>query len=128
MASVSDKTAPFDAEYRARCGRPAVAAMEQVFTMAPPPLRRMCGMTARDMLATPKTLTANTRSHSSGVDATTSPTEGPAPVVAEGAQVATIEAMKMNTYVYAPKAGTVAAILVHPGDGVEEGTVMIRLG
>jgi biotin carboxyl carrier protein len=48
--------------------------------------------------------------------------------VAEGAQVATIEAMKMNTYLYAPKAGTVAAILVHPGDGVEEGTVMIRLG
>lgn len=48
--------------------------------------------------------------------------------VAEGAQVATIEAMKMNTYIYAPKAGTVAAILVNPGDGVEEGTVMIRLG
>ena len=48
--------------------------------------------------------------------------------VAEGAQVATIEAMKMNTYLYAPKAGTIAAILVNPGDGVEEGTVMIRLG
>jgi biotin carboxyl carrier protein len=48
--------------------------------------------------------------------------------VAEGAQVATIEAMKMNTYIYAPKAGTIAAILVNPGDGVEEGTVMIRLG
>jgi biotin carboxyl carrier protein len=47
--------------------------------------------------------------------------------VAAGAQVATIEAMKMNTYLYAPKAGTVAAILVNPGDGVEEGTVMIRL-
>ncbi len=48
--------------------------------------------------------------------------------VAEGAQVATIEAMKMNTYIFAPKAGTIAAILVNPGDGVEEGTVMIRLG
>ncbi len=48
--------------------------------------------------------------------------------VAEGAQVATIEAMKMNTYIFAPKAGTVAAILVNPGDGVEEGTLMMRLG
>lgn len=48
--------------------------------------------------------------------------------VAEGAQVATVEAMKMNTYIFAPKAGTVAAILVNPGDGVEEGTVMMRLG
>ncbi len=48
--------------------------------------------------------------------------------VAEGAQVATVEAMKMNTYIFAPKAGTIAAILVNPGDGVEEGTVMMRLG
>ena len=48
--------------------------------------------------------------------------------VAEGAQVATIEAMKMNTYIYAPKAGKVTATLVTPGDGVEEGTVVLRIG
>jgi biotin carboxyl carrier protein len=48
--------------------------------------------------------------------------------VAEGAQVATIEAMKMNTYMYAPKAGKVTATLVTPGDGVEEGTVVLRIG
>ncbi|PTY08306.1 acetyl-CoA carboxylase biotin carboxyl carrier protein subunit [Opitutaceae bacterium EW11] len=47
--------------------------------------------------------------------------------VEEGAQVATVEAMKMNTYIYAPKAGKVASILVNPGDGVEEGTVLLRL-
>lgn len=47
--------------------------------------------------------------------------------VAEGAQVATVEAMKMNTFIYAPKAGTVAAILVNPGDGVEEGAPLLRL-
>lgn len=47
--------------------------------------------------------------------------------VHEGAQVATIEAMKMNTYLYAPKAGTIAAILVTPGDGVEEGTAILRI-
>ena len=48
--------------------------------------------------------------------------------VAEGTQVATIEAMKMNTYIYAPKAGKVTATLVTPGDGVEEGTVVLRIG
>ena len=48
--------------------------------------------------------------------------------VTEGAQVATVEAMKMNTYIYAPKAGVVSAILVNPGDGVEEGTTLLRIG
>jgi biotin carboxyl carrier protein len=48
--------------------------------------------------------------------------------VEEGAQVATVEAMKMNTYIYAPKAGAVSAILVNPGDGVEEGTALLRIG
>ena len=47
--------------------------------------------------------------------------------VAEGAQVATVEAMKMNTYIYAPRAGTVSAILVNPGDGVEEGAPLLRV-
>ncbi|MBK9989444.1 MAG: acetyl-CoA carboxylase biotin carboxyl carrier protein subunit [Verrucomicrobia bacterium] len=49
-------------------------------------------------------------------------------VVTEGAQVATIEAMKMNTYIYAPKAGKVTAINITPGDGVEEGTVILKIG
>ena len=52
----------------------------------------------------------------------------PGQSVEEGAQVATIEAMKMNTYIYAPKGGVVSAILVNPGDGVEEGTALLRLG
>lgn len=47
--------------------------------------------------------------------------------VAEGAQLATLEAMKMNTYLYAPRAGTVSAVLVNAGDGVEEGAVLLRL-
>ncbi len=44
-----------------------------------------------------------------------------------GAQVATIEAMKMNTYIYAPKSGRVDAVLVNAGDGVEEGAELMRL-
>lgn len=47
--------------------------------------------------------------------------------VAEGAQLATIEAMKMNTYIFAPKAGRIDAVLVSPGDGVEEGTALLRI-
>lgn len=48
--------------------------------------------------------------------------------VEEGAQVATIEAMKMNTYIYAPKAGRVQLVLVSAGDAVEEGVALLRLG
>ncbi|MCX6954145.1 MAG: acetyl-CoA carboxylase biotin carboxyl carrier protein subunit, partial [Verrucomicrobia bacterium] len=47
--------------------------------------------------------------------------------VEEGTQVATIEAMKMNTYIFSAKAGKIAEILAQPGDGVEEGSVLIRL-
>jgi biotin carboxyl carrier protein len=47
--------------------------------------------------------------------------------VAEGAQLLTLEAMKMNTFVYAPKAGKVTAVLVNPGDGVEEGAALVTL-
>jgi len=47
--------------------------------------------------------------------------------VEEGAQVATVEAMKMNTYIFAPKTGKVSAILATPGEGVEEGTVLLQI-
>ncbi len=47
--------------------------------------------------------------------------------VAEGAQVATVEAMKMNTHVFAHRAGTIASILIAPGGPVEEGTALLRL-
>ncbi len=40
----------------------------------------------------------------------------------------TIEAMKMNTYIYAPNAGKVTEVLVKAGDAVEEGSVLVRLG
>jgi glutaconyl-CoA/methylmalonyl-CoA decarboxylase subunit gamma len=47
--------------------------------------------------------------------------------VAAGAQVATIEAMKMNTFIYAEQAGTVSAVLVAAGDTVDEGAALIQL-
>ena len=51
----------------------------------------------------------------------------PGQTVAEGAQLLTLEAMKMNTFVYAPRAGTVGAINVNPGDAVEEGATLLTL-
>lgn len=51
----------------------------------------------------------------------------PGQAVAEGAQLLTLEAMKMNTFVYAPRAGTVGAVNVNAGDAVEEGAALLTL-
>lgn len=42
-------------------------------------------------------------------------------------QLITLEAMKMNTYIFAPAAGTVESILVKAGDAVEEGQTLVKL-
>jgi biotin carboxyl carrier protein len=42
-------------------------------------------------------------------------------LVQEGGQVATVEAMKMNTYIYSSCSGKVSSVFVRPGEGVEEG-------
>lgn len=52
----------------------------------------------------------------------------PGATVAVGAQLVTLEAMKMNTFVYADRAGTVTAIAAKPGDAVEEGAPLLTIG
>jgi glutaconyl-CoA/methylmalonyl-CoA decarboxylase subunit gamma len=47
--------------------------------------------------------------------------------VEQSQQLLTIETMKMNTFVLAPKAGKVAEILVAVGDAVEEGRILARI-
>lgn len=47
--------------------------------------------------------------------------------VKEGAQIITIEAMKMNTYINAPTSGTVKAVHAAPGDGVQEGALLLQI-
>jgi len=47
--------------------------------------------------------------------------------VKEGEQVAVLEAMKMNTFINAPKAGKVAEVLVTVGTAVQEGQALIRI-
>ena len=48
--------------------------------------------------------------------------------VKTGDQILTLEAMKMNTLIFAPCDGTVTAFHVNPGDGVQEGQVLCTLG
>jgi biotin carboxyl carrier protein len=48
-------------------------------------------------------------------------------MVKEGGQVATVEAMKMNTYIYAHGSGKVSSIFVNAGDGVEEGAALLQI-
>jgi biotin carboxyl carrier protein len=47
--------------------------------------------------------------------------------VKEGETLITIEAMKMNTFVYAPRAGTVTGVFVNSGDAVEEGQALVKI-
>ncbi len=47
--------------------------------------------------------------------------------VAVGDKLVTVEAMKMNTFVNSASDGTVAEILVKPGDAVEEGQVLVKI-
>ena len=47
--------------------------------------------------------------------------------VKEGDQVITLEAMKMNTYITAPKSGTVQSVLTEVGAGVEEGQILAEI-
>ena len=51
----------------------------------------------------------------------------PGQAVKEGEHIITIEAMKMNTFVFAPAAGKIAAILIAVGDTVDEGQPLARL-
>jgi pyruvate carboxylase len=47
--------------------------------------------------------------------------------VKEGDHLLTLEAMKMNTFVFAPRAGKVAEVKVSVGAAVEEGQPLVRL-
>lgn len=46
--------------------------------------------------------------------------------VEEKTPVVMLDAMKMDTYIYAPRSGDVAEVCVNPGDSVQVGTCLIR--
>lgn len=47
--------------------------------------------------------------------------------VKENDQLLTLEAMKMNTFIFAPKAGKIHEIKVAVGDAVTEGQVLVQI-
>jgi biotin carboxyl carrier protein len=51
----------------------------------------------------------------------------PGQIVKQNDHLLTIEAMKMNTFVFAPKAGRVASVNVAVGDAVGEGRTLARI-
>jgi pyruvate carboxylase len=50
----------------------------------------------------------------------------PGEKVAAGQKLFTLEAMKMETTLYAERAGTVAEVLVKPGTQIESGDLLLR--
>ncbi|MBT8778664.1 acetyl-CoA carboxylase biotin carboxyl carrier protein subunit [Akkermansia muciniphila] len=52
----------------------------------------------------------------------------PGTAVKAGDQILTLEAMKMNTIIYAPSAGTLTAFCVSAGDTVQEGQALAKIG
>jgi biotin carboxyl carrier protein len=77
----------------------------------------------------------------SSADVTTTPGDVPSPLagrvtaivvkfgqpIKEGDHLLTLEAMKMNTFVFAPRSGTIGEIRVAVGDAVEEGQPLITI-
>ena len=52
----------------------------------------------------------------------------PGTAVKAGDQIMTLEAMKMNTIIYAPSAGTITSFCVIAGDTVQEGQPLAKIG
>ena len=52
----------------------------------------------------------------------------PGTAVKAGDQILTLEAMKMNTIIYAPASGTLTAFCVSAGDTVQEGQALAKIG
>jgi len=48
--------------------------------------------------------------------------------VTEGSHLVTLEAMKMNTFVFAPKSGNVTTINAEVGAVVDEGQTLVTIG
>lgn len=51
----------------------------------------------------------------------------PGQLVEAGAELITLEAMKMNTFITAPAKGEITSILVNVGDPVEDGQILLTL-
>jgi len=94
---------------------------------------------ARDLVITDKSVTATTKSRAKADPADTSQVGAPIPglvaslsvsvgsKVAKGEKMLLMEAMKMQTTVYAPCAGVVSEVTVELGDTVESKDLLVRI-
>jgi biotin carboxyl carrier protein len=114
-------------------GAPALAAPAASPVNPPPPAAPVAAPAAAPALA--PTPAPATSAAPAGAGDVPSPLTGrvTAVVVAAGQEVkegdhlVTLEAMKMNTFVFAPKSGKVAALLTEVGAAVEEGQILARI-
>ncbi len=103
-----------------RSRRPASIRRPRWSRLRPPSRRRPPSRAARDGRA-PATKSRRSAGTVQSVDVTVGQT------VEAGDKIATIEAMKMKTEVFAKGAGKVVAIAVKPGDSVDTGGVLLTL-
>jgi len=109
-----------DEQGKPMVGQPAAPAFQQT-SVAPPPSSAAPKPAAAAASAGPGTVTSPLAGRIVSIDCQVGQK------VASGAQLVTVEAMKMNTFVYAEHDGTVAEIHVNPADAVEEGQVLVTL-
>jgi biotin carboxyl carrier protein len=103
--------------------------------LPPPPAARPVVAPAPAAPAAAPVTTGSASTPAAGIGDVKSPLAGrvvaidvkPGQAVNEGQQVATLEAMKMNTYIYAPRTGRVSTVHVQPGDVVEEGAMLLAI-
>jgi len=113
----SDDSAPAPAApLAAPAPAPPQAAPPPAAAPAPGPAREPSGPAAPGDVPSPL----------SGCVAAVIVKEGQA--VTEGDHLITLEAMKMNTFVFAPRGGTVTAIKTAVGALVEEGQTLVTIG
>jgi len=107
----STSSAPAPAKAQVQAARPAAPAT----VSAPAPVAKPAAAGAGDAV-----------SPLAGIVQSITATVGTS--VNEGDLVLTLEAMKMYTPINALTSGTIKAILVQPGDAVEEGQVLYTIG
>jgi len=104
-------------------------------TPAPAPVQTVAAVAVASAVSAPAPAAAPPAPAAANANAVTSPMPGVVmklnvtvgQQVAQDQVVLVLEAMKMESPIYAPHAGTIASILVKEGDAVVEGQILVQL-